>query len=730
MATVTSDPSLSSGRLRALWDRVRRLSRNTAVLVFIGAHLVVAIIIVARNHGWLQPVELLAYDTLRVAWAGQPPAKPADSRIFLIGATDEDIARWGWPLRDATLAEILERVASWRPRAIGVDLYRDIPEPPGTEQLTALQRAHPEIFWAFKLKDRARPGIRPPAAMRGTDQPALADTVTDPGNVVRRGLLFADDGVENYPGMAMALAQAYLAHEHITLQPGEGDDLKLGKALIHRLDDEKGPYVAVDDQGYQTLLDYRGGPEPFPMKSLAEIMDSEALAPLVRDRVVILGITSESVKDFFATPFSTGFSTADPVYGIAVHGHLVDQLLRQATNGDPILTALPRRFEGVWIWLWALSGALIGMACRSTAPAIGATVAGIAALGLIVYSAFGWALLLPFFPAAFAWVGAAGLTNQLLHSASNRARAHLRKSFEHYLAPNLVNALVEHPEQLRLGGETRTITIMFSDIRGFTSISEGFKANPEGLGRLINRAFLTPVSRLVMARRGTIDKFMGDCVMAFWNAPLDDSEHADHACDCAMAMVREMARINSELAVEAQAEDRPFHPINIGVGLNSGECVVGNMGSDERFAYTAMGDAVNLASRLEGQTKHYHVSVIIGETTRALAPRWAALELDLIAVKGKQDAVRIYTLLGDTEFAASAEFRAQVEPHDRMLTCYRRQDWEGAITALAECRACNARMAAFYDLTGFYDLYAERIEFYVTNPPEPDWVGVFVADTK
>jgi adenylate cyclase len=154
------------------------------------------------------------------------------------------------------------------------------------------------------------------------------------------------------------------------------------------------------------------------------------------------------------------------------------------------------------------------------------------------------------------------------------------------------------------------------------------------------------------------------------------------------------------------------------------------MGSDERFAYTAMGDAVNLASRLEGQTKHYHVSCIIGETTRELAPRWAALELDLIAVKGKQDAVRIYTLLGDADFAASAEFQAHAQRHDRMLACYRAQDWEGAVAALAECRDLNARMSGSYNLDGFYDLYAERIEFYVASPPGPDWVGVYVADTK
>jgi adenylate cyclase len=227
-----------------------------------------------------------------------------------------------------------------------------------------------------------------------------------------------------------------------------------------------------------------------------------------------------------------------------------------------------------------------------------------------------------------------------------------------------------------------------------------------------------------MARRGTIDKYMGDCIMAFWNAPLDDANHADHACASALAMLRELDRVNTELEREAAAERGVFQPLHIGIGINTGECVVGNMGSDERFAYTAMGDAVNLASRLEGQTKTYQVGIVIGEATRAAAPSWAALELDLIAVKGKAEAVRIYALIGDAELARSGEYAALAKRHDHMLTCYRAQDWRGARIALAESRSGNAALA------GFYDLYAERITHFEANPPGSDWDGVFVSETK
>jgi adenylate cyclase len=264
---------------------------------------------------------------------------------------------------------------------------------------------------------------------------------------------------------------------------------------------------------------------------------------------------------------------------------------------------------------------------------------------------------------------------------------------------------------------------MFSDIRGFTSISEQYKSNPAGLSRLINQGFLTPMTRLIMAHRGTIDKYMGDCIMAFWNAPLDDAEHADHACASALGMLSELDRVNAELEIVARKEGREFLPLHIGVGINTGECVVGNMGSEERFAYTAMGDAVNLASRLEGQSKTYHCTIVLGETTRQLAPSWAALELDLIAVKGKHDAVRVYTLLGNAEMAREPAFVAHAEAHDRLLRCYRAQDWEAAQAALERCRDGFA-------LAGLYDLYAERIAHFEANPPGPDWNGVYVAETK
>jgi adenylate cyclase len=265
--------------------------------------------------------------------------------------------------------------------------------------------------------------------------------------------------------------------------------------------------------------------------------------------------------------------------------------------------------------------------------------------------------------------------------------------------------------------------MLFCDVRGFTAISESYKDNPQDLTRLINR-FLTPMTDLIMARHGTIDKYMGDCIMAFWNAPLDDPLHADHACESALAMMRALDGLNADLEAEAQAAGRAFHPLKVGIGLNTGAVVVGNMGSNQRFDYSVLGDAVNLASRLEGQSKTYGVGIVIGETTRAAAPRWATLELDRIAVKGKAEAVRIYALMGDETVAAAPGFAALAGKEAAFLELYRAQDWPRARAALAEVRAADGSLAILHDL------YEERIDHFEAEPPGPDWDGVYVAETK
>ncbi|MEE8393307.1 MAG: adenylate/guanylate cyclase domain-containing protein, partial [Rhodospirillales bacterium] len=261
------------------------------------------------------------------------------------------------------------------------------------------------------------------------------------------------------------------------------------------------------------------------------------------------------------------------------------------------------------------------------------------------------------------------------------------------------------------------------DVRGFTTISEQFDA--VGLTALINK-LLTPLTNVILSNQGTVDKYMGDCIMAFWNAPLDDDDHARNGCISALKMLAEMEPLNKRLEQEAKEEGRKHVELKVGLGLNSGECVVGNMGSDQRFDYSVLGDTVNLAARLEGQSKAYGVDIVIGETTQAEVPELAAIELDLIKVKGKTKAVHIYALLGDQTVAAEKDFQALESVNSDMLAAYRAQEWEKARTLANWARERGAP----YRLDHLYDLYEERIKSFEEAPPPADWDGFFVATTK
>jgi adenylate cyclase len=219
---------------------------------------------------------------------------------------------------------------------------------------------------------------------------------------------------------------------------------------------------------------------------------------------------------------------------------------------------------------------------------------------------------------------------------------------------------------------------------------------------------------------------MGDCIMAFWNAPLDDPMHAAHACRSALAMQESLKELNAHIAAAAESPEHAFM-IKAGVGLNTGNCVVGNMGSEQRFDYSVLGDDVNLASRLEGQSKTYGADILIGENTRAAAPDFAALEVDLIAVKGRAAAVTVYALLGDIGVRDSEIFQQLTESQGKLLSAYRKRDWDGARDHVGRCRnlALNE-----WKLGPLYDLYDDRIANYLTVPPPDDWTGVYVAETK
>jgi adenylate cyclase len=305
-------------------------------------------------------------------------------------------------------------------------------------------------------------------------------------------------------------------------------------------------------------------------------------------------------------------------------------------------------------------------------------------------------------------------------------RRRIRSAFSQYLSPSLVERLANSPHKLALGGEERDMTVLFSDVRGFTAIAETFRNDPTGLTSLMNR-FLTPLTDSILARSGTIDKYMGDAIMAFWNAPLDDSSHALHACQSALDMLNQVDALNREREREAADTNTPFIPIKMGIGINTGLSLVGNMGSELRFQYTVMGDSVNLASRLEGQTSLHGVSILVGSKTAAsVSDQFALLQVDSILVKGKADPEVIYTVVGPADVAATTEFRALEGYWEKLLSCYRRRDWSAA----REMAECCMSLAGKFGLGELIKVYEDRIRQFEITPPPDDWDGIFVAQTK
>jgi adenylate cyclase len=407
------------------------------------------------------------------------------------------------------------------------------------------------------------------------------------------------------------------------------------------------------------------------------------------------------------------------VPGVELHAQAVEQILQGSFLQRPDF-ATPAELLYILVLGLLIAVLIYRLGAAGSAVLGGIAVATVIGVSWYAFDALGW-LVDPIYPAiALTAVYLAGTLFVFLRTERERNR--VRHAFGHYMAPALVERLADDPSRLKLGGETRDMTLLFSDVRGFTAISEGLDA--EELTHFLNSLF-TPLSKIILDEQGTIDKFMGDAVMAFWNAPLDDSEHATHACSAALRIMQEMPGLNEHWRKDAEAKGRRFSPVKIGIGLNTGICCVGNLGSETRFDYSVIGDNVNVASRLEGQSKTYDVGTIVGQSTAARAPDFAFLELDLLKVKGKSEATRIFALLGNSAFKQSRTFNDFSARHAEFLQRYRAKDWDAAEALRRDCDRINGA-----GLNRLYALYRERIVFFRQNPPPPDWDGTAEALVK
>jgi adenylate cyclase len=447
----------------------------------------------------------------------------------------------------------------------------------------------------------------------------------------------------------------------------------------------------------QLWLNY-ARPDPRRYISAHTILEGSFDPKDVAGRHVLIGASATGLLDLRATPLSAS------VPGVEVHAQAVEQML----SGEHL--SRPSLATGAEIAFLVAIAALVAALIRRSGPlaaaAIGAAATFVIAIGS--WFAFSKAGLLfdPVYPAlSILAVYLAGSLLSFIRTETDRAQ--VKRAFGHYLAAPLIDELAADPSRLKLGGETRDVTLLFADVRGFSRLSEGMDA--ETLIRFVNRLF-TPLSEIILDHRGTIDKFMGDAVMAFWNAPVRDNAHAAQACRAALAMQACMDRLNREEAARKAAAGEPARPIRIGIGLNTGPCCVGNVGSPQRFDYSVLGDAVNVASRIEDTTKIYGAPIIAGAETAKEAEGFAFLEIATAArLRGKERAEALFALIGDEQLAKTESFKLLAEHYATLRNALARNDAATATSEIAACRQL-AKAASPLPLDALFDTYAASLQ--------------------
>ena len=606
-----------------------------------------------RLSGSMEFLELAAYDWfIRL----RPQVAATEARLALIAITEDDIRKFSrWPLTDADLARILKTLISHGPRAIGLDLYRDLPVPPGREALNAILASHPHITSVMKFGSETQRGVPAPAVLADTPQVGFNDILVDPGGVVRRGLLFLDDGQQTAYAFALRLALRYLKAEGVELRPDPATPahLRLGEVTMRPLEAYDGPYIRADARGYQFWLDFRDAPEAVPTYALDALLSGHIDATALRDKIVLIGVTADSLKDFFYTPHSRGRRADHHMPGVMLHARAVNQLLRIALRGQRPLVTLSEYQEALWVLVWSVVGGVLGLMLRSPWRFALVAFGGLLALGAGAYAAFvsGW--FLPLAPAAMAWVlSAAGVSVYLSH-LEQEERSLLMQLFARHVSPEVADAVWRQREVFLRGGrprpQTMTVTVLLTDLEGFTQVAE--RLDPQSLMDWLN-AYMELMTQLVIEHGGIVDDYAGDGLKADFGAPLPRLTEAEirqdavNAVRCALAMEQAIVKLNASF----KARDLPR--ANMRIGIYTGPVVGGSMGSAQRLKYTTIGDTVNTAARLESAIKQLLPTgapcrILLGDATaRYLNDDFHLRRLGEVCLRGKSQPVTAYHLTG------------------------------------------------------------------------------------
>ena len=526
--------------------------------------------------------------------------------------------------------------------------------------------------------------------------------LVDQDGVFRRVPLIQNYSDYLFASLALSTTQSALDFPKLSLNI-ESDGTKGGKEYFALESLHLGEYRIPVDKNGAVYVPYRGLQGSFPYIPAYLVLEKKVSPALLNGKIILFGTSAPGLLDLRSTPVQNVYP------GVEVHANIISGILDGRINHKPAWTL---GYEFVLLVIIAVSMALL---LPLLSPLIAASSVLLLSAAITFGTLIAWSnnLILPLASPLLLITMMFMLHMTYGFFIESRGKRQLAGLFGQYIPPELVDEMSESPDEYSLDGESRNMTVLFSDVRGFTTISEGM--DPKQLTQLMN-ALLTPMTRVIHKNRGTIDKYMGDAIMSFWGAPLDDNEHARHALYAAMEMMDELKIMQDDF------KQRGWPTVNIGIGLNTGTMNVGNMGSEFRVAYTVLGDAVNLGSRLEGLTKNYGVNIIVSESTKNEIPEFVFRELDLVTVKGKNEPVAIFEPIGhknDLEKSVTSE----LTKYKQALMQFRSQNWDKAEMDFFSLSRSNPDRY-------LYQMYLDRINMYRQEPPGDDWDGVFAHTSK
>jgi len=587
--------------------------------------------------GSLQIFELAAFDQF-IRFRSQ---KPVDKKILIVGFTESDIQNLGMTiLSDELLAQLIENLKKYQPVAIGLDIFRDLPEEPGYEKLVKVFESTPNLIGIRTVVGNQNDSpINPSPILDKLNQVGANDIPTDADSKIRRFFLYLTDSEGKIvPSFGLKLATIYLQNLKIFPKPAavNPEYLQLGKAVFIPFENNHGGYVQANAEGYQIILNYRSPEYTFQQVSVTDVLNNKVPPELIRDRIILIGSVAESKKDLFLTPYSSKIiGIPEKMSGVEIHANITSLIINSALGEMNLIKSLPEFLEWVWIFFWSIIGAGItwkwrysGGFSQFSGKSIIVLFVATGSLLSISYYAFLWSLWIPVItPLLAIWLSASAITVLIAKTAG-----YIRDVFSRYLTDEVVANLLENPDGLKLDCQRRKVTILMSDLRGFSAISE--RSEPETIFAMLN-IYLEEMTEVINQYNGTIDEFIGDAILVIFGAPTQREDDAQRAVACAVAMQKSMPSVNAKL------NELGLPEIEMGIGINTGEVVVGNIGCQKRSKYGVVGSNINLASRIESYTVGGEI-LISGNTFEEVSSIVKIVQQKSVKIKGFPEPITIY----------------------------------------------------------------------------------------